>query len=155
MLISYLHDQPQFIDKLAPLLLEQWRHILDGETIEYFHAKLKGHLNLNTLPIAWVAHSGEDLLGTASLRVHDLDGREVLTPWLGGVFVTPARRREGIGVALCQVVEAKAFHLGYPTLHLFTFDKQLWYTKQGWQLSDTCAWRGHPGNVMLRSLASR
>ncbi len=155
MVISYLHDQPQFVDKLAPLLLEQWRHILKGETIEYFHTKLKAHLNLTTLPIAWVAHSDDELLGTASLRVHDLDGREDLTPWLGGVFVTPACRRKGIGVALCHAVESKALALGYRTLHLFTFDKQHWYSKQGWQMADTCAWRGHPGNVMLKSLASK
>jgi hypothetical protein len=44
-------------------------------------------MNRDKLPIAWVAHANGQLLGTAALRVHELDGRENLTHWLGGVFV--------------------------------------------------------------------
>jgi Acetyltransferase (GNAT) family len=65
--------------------------------------------------------------GTAALRVHDLKGREDLTPWLGGVFVGSHFRRQGIGAALCAAVEDKARLRGIQTLYLFTLDKQAWY----------------------------
>lgn len=54
-------------------------------------------MNRDALPIAWIAHANGQLLGTAALRVHDLEGREDLTPWLGGVFVGTHFRRQGIG----------------------------------------------------------
>jgi GNAT superfamily N-acetyltransferase len=54
-------------------------------------------MNRDELPIAWVAHANGQLLGTAALRVHDLEGREDLTPWLGGVFVDSEFRGRGIG----------------------------------------------------------
>ena len=65
-------------------------------------------MNRDQLPIAWVAHANGQLLGTAALRVHDLEGREDLTPWLGGVFVGSQFRRRGIGAALCATVEEAA-----------------------------------------------
>ena len=59
-------------------------------------------MNRDQLPIAWVAHANGQLLGTAALRVHDLEGREDLTPWLGGVFVASHFRRRGISAALSR-----------------------------------------------------
>jgi len=153
MLISQLSDHPQFIDPLASLLLEQWRHIVTEATVESFREKLNSHLNTFSPPIAWVAHDGRALLGTASLRVHDLHGREDLTPWLGGVFVVPSARRKGVGVALCQSVEDAARRLGHSTLYLFTLDKQVWYGNQGWHLLEPCTWREREGHIMRKNLA--
>ena len=65
-------------------------------------------MNRDELPIAWVAHANGQLFGTAALRVHDLEGREDLTPWLGGVFVGSHFRRRGIGAALCATVKDEA-----------------------------------------------
>ena len=78
---------------------------LGEETPEARIKKLKAHMNRDKLPIAWVAHANGQPLGTAALRVHDLEGREDLTPWLGGVFVGSHFRRLGIGAALCATVE--------------------------------------------------
>jgi hypothetical protein len=85
--ISYLIDHPEYIPQLAQWLFEQWDSILGEETADARIKKLKAHMNRDELPIAWVAHANGQLLGTAALRVHDLEGREDLTPWLGGVFV--------------------------------------------------------------------
>src|SRR6266550_2963732 len=85
--ISYLIEHPEYIPQLAQWLFEQWDSILGEETPEARIKKLKTHMNRDKLPTAWVAHANGQLLGTAALRVHDLEGREDLTPWLGGVFV--------------------------------------------------------------------
>jgi N-acetylglutamate synthase-like GNAT family acetyltransferase len=155
MQISCLADHPEFIETLAPWVWEYWRPIFTADTLQDRVAKFRTHLNRDTLPIAWVAHSGSQVLGTASLRSHDLPGREDLTPWLGGVFVAPQFRSQGIGKALCQTVEHNArqlFHI--KTLYLFTLDKQAWYDHFGWEMLEPCVWCGRPGDIMVKRLGA-
>ena len=150
--ISYLVEHPEYIPQLAQWLFEEWDSILGEKTPEARTKKLKAHLNRDKLPIAWVAHSNDQLLGTAALRVHDLQGREDLTPWLGGVFVGSHFRRRGIGAALCATVEDAARSRGIHTLYLFTLDKQAWYSRLGWTILGPCTWHQRPGDVMCKRL---
>ena len=99
MLISYLADHPEFVRVLAPAIVEHWRLVIPEETVESRIAKLQRHMNRDALPIGWVAHADGQVLGTAALRVHDLEDRHDLTPWLGGVFVLPEYRRQGVASA--------------------------------------------------------
>ncbi len=153
MTISLLADRPEFIETLAPWVTAQWRPLLPQLTAESCAAKFKAHLNSNALPIAWVAHQGPHVYGTASLRVHDLPGREDLTPWLGGVYVAPEFRNHGVGTALCSVAEQQAkSRFGIATLYLFTLDRQGWYRKCGWRLLEPCTWCGRAGDIMVKEL---
>jgi N-acetylglutamate synthase-like GNAT family acetyltransferase len=150
--ISYLSDHPEYIPQLAQWLFEQWDSILGEKTIETRIRKLQAHMNRDKLPIAWVAHADGQLLGTAALRVHDLEGREDLTPWLGGVFVGSDFRRRGIGAALCAVVEEEVRSRGIQTLYLFTLDKQAWYSRLGWIELCACVWHERSGDIMCKQL---
>lgn len=150
--ISYLIEYPEYIPQLAQWLFEQWDSILGEKTPETRVKKLTAHMNRDQLPIAWVAHASGQLLGTASLRVHDLEGHEDLTPWLGGVFVGRQFRRRGIGEALCLAVENAARAQGVQTLYLFTLDKQRWYSRQGWTLLAPCIWHERQGDIMSKRL---
>jgi GNAT superfamily N-acetyltransferase len=152
MRISYLADHPEFIEPIAKARLEHYRELLPDYTLETHVKKLEAHLNRDTLPIAWVAHSENEAFGMSALRPHDLEGREDLTPWLGGVYVFPQFRRRGIGTALCRVVERQAAALGFRTLYLFTLDRQNWYGALGWQSLEPCTWCGRPGDIMVKSL---
>jgi GNAT superfamily N-acetyltransferase len=150
--ISYLIDHPDYIPLLARWLFDQWDAILGEKTTETRIKKLKAHMNRDQLPIAWVAHAYGQLLGTAALRVHDLESREDLTPWLGGVFVASQFRRRGIGAALCATVEEAAKSRGIQTRYLFTLDKQEWYLRQGWRLLAPCVWHERRGDIMSKRL---
>jgi len=150
--ISYLIEHPEYISQLAQWLFERWGSTLNEKTPEDRIKKLKAHMNRDELPIAWVAHANGQLLGTAALRVHDLEGREDLTPWLGGVFVGSHFRRRGIGAALCARVEDEARSRKIETLYLFTLDKQVWYSRLGWTLLAPCVWRERPGDIMCKQL---
>jgi len=150
--ISYLVDHPEYLLQLANWLFEEWGWILADETLETRIEKLKTHMNRDRLPIAWIAHAKGQLLGTAALRVHDLEGREDLTPWLGGVFVSPDFRRQGIGAELCSTVEDAARSRGTQTLYLFTHDKQAWYSRLGWTLFEPCIWHGLHMEIMSKQL---
>src|SRR3979490_722788 len=106
--ISHLADHPEFIESLAPAIFEHWRHILTEETLESRVGILRTHMNRDSLPIAWIAHTERQGFGPAALHRHDLPGREDLEPWLGGVFVIEQYRHCGIGEALCAAVENHA-----------------------------------------------
>jgi hypothetical protein len=118
--IDYLIDHPEYVPQLAQWLFEQWDGILGEKTPEVRIRKLKAHMNRDELPIAWVAHANGQLLGTAALRVRDLEGREDLTPWLGEVFVGPDFRRRGIG-AICVPPSKK--RPGQGTYRFSTFSR--------------------------------
>jgi N-acetylglutamate synthase-like GNAT family acetyltransferase len=151
--ISFLADHPEFIETLAPLVAEHWRPILTQETMQSRAAKFRTHLNYDTLPITWVAHSGSQVFGTAALRVHDLPDLDNLTPWLGGVYVAPEFRNRGVGTALCSTVEQQAKELGISTLYLFTLEKQVWYENLGWSMFQPCTWCGRAGDIMVKELS--
>jgi GNAT superfamily N-acetyltransferase len=150
--ISYLLDYPEYVRQLAQWLFEEWDSILGEGNPEVRIKKLKAHMNRDELPIGWVAHAKGELFGTAALRVHDLESRQDLTPWLGGVFVASQFRRRGIGAALCATVEEAAQSRGIQTLYLFTLDKQQWYLRQGWTVLAPCVWHERPGEIMSKRL---
>ena len=150
MKISYLADHPEFIPILAPGIAAHWGSVIPGETVVKRITKLEAHLNKGTLPIAWVAHSQGEVFGTAALRANDLEGREDLSPWLGGVFVRPEFRGRGVATALCQTVETNAWALGIARLYLFTIDRQSLYARLGWKESDAATWRGYKSNIMVK-----
>jgi len=150
--ISYLIEHPEYIPQLAQWLFEQWGSTLGEKTPEARTKGLQAHMNRDKLPIAWVAHANGQLLGTAALRVDELEGREDLTPWLGGVLVGSHFRRQGIGAALCAAVEDEARSRAIPTLYLFTLDKQAWYSRLGWSILGPCVWQQRPGDIMCKRL---
>ena len=83
----------------------------------------------------------------------ELEGREDLTPWLGGVIVGSHFRRQGIGAALCATVKDEARSRGIQTLYLFTLDKQAWYSRLGWTvLGSACVVRSGPVDIMCKQL---
>lgn len=153
--ISLLADHPEFIETLAPWVYEHWRPILIEDTLESRIAKLQSHLSHHHLPIALVAHDGEKVFGTAALRLHDLPGKEELSPWLGGVYVAQAFRRRGIGASLCAEIENVAREqFKITTLYLFTLDKQGWYQDLGWSIIEPCVWLGREGDIMSKQLSA-
>jgi len=152
MQISYLADQPQLAAQLIPGLLDHWRYVFPDHTAADRAAKFRAHQNYETLPIAWIAHENDVALGTAALRVHDLEGREDLGPWLGGVFVQPQYRGRGIATALCGMVEAKAAAMGITRLYLFTHGEEALYERMGWVRLEPVVWHGHQCTIMTKVL---
>jgi GNAT superfamily N-acetyltransferase len=107
-------------------------------------------MNREKLPIAWVAYDGHTALGTAALRETDLKGREDLSPWLGGVFVSPPYRGRGIASALCRVVEANAYERGISRLYLFTHGQESLYEHLGWSSQEQMLWHGQRCSIMSK-----
>lgn len=151
--ISYLADHPDFVEVLAPWIFEYWKAFLPQDKLETRIEKLQGHMHYDRLPVAFVAHEENQVLGTAALRVCDLPGKEELSPWLGGVFVGEDYRGNGIGKELCRSIEVLANSLyGNIPLYLFTLDRQPWYRSMGWIEKEPCCWGGEAGHVMVKQV---
>lgn len=153
MQIGLLAEHPGFAPTLAQWLLDHWRFALPHDTLDARMARLRDHMRSNGLPMALVAHDEGKLMGTVALRTHELDDRRDLSPWLGGLFVSPRARRQGLGQALCAAAEQQAVKMGVRQLHLFTLDQQAWYARQGWHTLVPCTWQGHQGCIMVKTLA--
>src|ERR1700704_3831226 len=100
MTIEYLADFPDALPILAEWQHREWGHLRAGDSLEKRRARLQGYSNRDRIPLTVVALEGGEVLGSASLVLHDMETRMELTPWLAGVFVGEPYRREGIGAAL-------------------------------------------------------
>jgi len=152
--IDLLANRPDAIEVLVGPMFEYWQCVPTDDTIEARRERFRRHLNRTNLPIAWIAHDRERVLGTAALRVADLPGYEYLTPWVSGVFVLPEHRRRGIGSALCRHIEACALQMGHQQLYLFTLDQRALYERLGWRCLDRGTWMGVTADVMTKNVAN-
>jgi len=128
-----LADHPTHLPIVAEWIFRQWAYKTPNSSLESVVDRLRSHLQRNALPLMVVAIDGVQCVGCASLRTSDLAGREDLSPWLASVYVPVERRRQGIGAALVQAVEAKAAMMGVAELYLFTPDRQNFYADLKWE----------------------
>jgi N-acetylglutamate synthase-like GNAT family acetyltransferase len=82
-----------------------------------------------------------------------MDNRLELYPWLAGVFVTPERRRQGIGAALVRRIVDEAISLHIPKLYLYTLNNTSFYADLGWSLMEQAVYRGKEVSIMSYSSA--
>ncbi len=149
-----LADHPEALPQLAAWHHAEWGFLHPGGTVAEVAAELSGHLGPYRLPTTFVALVDGQAVGSASLIEHDLPERPDLGPWLASLYVTPEHRRQGIGAALAERVVEEAARLGLPTLYLFTFDREDYYARLGWQRLGPESCHGHPVVVMTRQPGS-
>lgn len=116
--IEYLADRPELIPTLARWHYQEWAYLRPGDSVEARIARLEGWCGRGEIPLTFVAVFDGELLGSASLVEHDMDNRPELFPWLAGVFVTPERRRQGVGAALVRRIMGEAMLLCVSKLYL-------------------------------------
>lgn len=156
MRIAPLVERPDLAAQVAAWGFAEWGHLNPGETLERRPVRIKGKMNVDRVPIGFVAlddsGSGSDgIVGTASLIFDDLEG-DPRNPWLASVFVPPAHRKKGIASALVRTVEDTARRLGYSRLYLFTSTAPDLYAGLGWRALERRDYRGEHIQIMDRTL---
>jgi GNAT superfamily N-acetyltransferase len=141
MQIDFLADHPDFIPILAAWHHQEWGYLHPGDSVEKRMARLRGECGHTEIPTTVIAFTGPTLLGSAMLVAHDMDTRLELSPWLGGVFVAPDRRGEGIGTALVHRIVAEASALGVSRLYLYTPSADQFYVRLGWSVIEHTRYR--------------
>lgn len=85
------------------------------------------------IPQTFVLLSGDEPVGTASLIGSDLESRPDLSPWLAGVFVTPAHRGRGLAALLVRAAEDAARNEHVSPVWLHTKSAERVYARLGWR----------------------
>jgi N-acetylglutamate synthase-like GNAT family acetyltransferase len=146
--IEYLADHPEFLPTIAEWQHAEWGHLRPGDSMEARMARLQSSAHRDSIPLTVVAHNLGEVLGSASLVQHDMDTRMELSPWLAGVLVAPAHRRQGIGAELVRRIMVEAAALGVPLLYLYTVHSENFYADLGWSLLEHSSYREQKVAIM-------
>ncbi len=152
--LDYLADHPELIPIVAAWHQAQWSYLDASRTVEMRIARLQTHLQPNQIPTTFIAFCDDQLVGCASLVIHDMSARADLSPWLASVYVRPDYRSQGIGSALVRRVETEARRLGVGTLYLYTPDREAFYAQLGWTLLEHRMYRSYMMAVMQTNLGA-
>jgi GNAT superfamily N-acetyltransferase len=154
--IHFLAEHPGLIEHLAQLSWIEWRPIYEerGQTFEDAVKNYRERRNADCLPLTLVALHGDELVGTVSLKFHDLETRPNLDPWLGALLVLPEWRRRGIATMLMQRASQIAQNLNLARLYLWTHSAEGLYLKLGWQVVERTQYCGKEIVVMQLAVAN-
>jgi GNAT superfamily N-acetyltransferase len=152
--VDYLANHREVARELARFSYDEWRSIYDqrGQTFADVLSTYNERANIDSLPLALVGFQGERLVGTISLKAQDLDIRAELTPWLGGLFVIPTRRRLGVASMLIDRALEEAKRLKLKQLYLWTVSAESLYRKLGWSEVERCEYCGQNIVIMQRDV---
>ena len=147
-----LVERPDLAAQVAAWGFAEWGYLNPGQTLEQRTIRIQGKMNVDRVPIAFVALGGDDgIVGTASLIFDDLEG-DPRNPWLASVYVPPEQRKKGIASVLVRTVEEAARRLGYARLYLFTSTAPKLYADLGWRALEQRDYRGDHIQIMDKML---
>ena len=152
--IRLLADHLEVIPQVAQWCHAEWSYLHPGRTLADVEAVLRTRTNTDRIPLVLVAFDGDTLIGTVSLKVHDMEIRTDLSPWVASVYVEASRRKCGIGRQLLRAIEEKAWELGYSRLYLFTPKAEGFYAKQGWAVIERTEYHGDLVSIMEKELGN-
>jgi GNAT superfamily N-acetyltransferase len=130
--ISDLRQRPEFFDTVVDRIWQAWWRD-GGHPLNTVSGRLRENMEATPIPLALVAHRGEEFLGTASVIASDLAERPHLTPWVAAVWVEESARRHGVGGALVDRAARDCFELGIRRAYLCARPRMTgFYERLGW-----------------------
>jgi GNAT superfamily N-acetyltransferase len=129
-----LEERPEAAQMLVEWFSTEWPEYHKGRSLPDVASPFKLVPDQeNTL----IAEIDDEIVGTVSLRGPWEAAPEIPPPWIGGLFVVPERRNQGIGMALIDAAVAKARDDGHPTVHLSVRVDPASYIRRGWRVVGT------------------
>ena len=129
--IYNLADKPLYIQKVVDVLFKEWGNHTTHINRNYWESWVKSSLSKTDVPQTLIGLENDTLVATASLWRCDLQSRQDLFPWFGGLWVKPECRMQGIGTQMQTVAIEKLRAIGYRAVYLFT-ELDGYYEKNGW-----------------------
>jgi N-acetylglutamate synthase-like GNAT family acetyltransferase len=147
-----LADQPELIPLLADWFYREWGSSNPGSSREKMVRVLRGSLNVDSIPQTIVLLRGSKPVATASLKIQEMNTHPYYTHWLGGVYVHPDFREQGIGSQLVEYSARVAKQLLVENLYLYTRGHAAFYARLGWQEIERTLYEGRKAIIMKRNL---
>ncbi len=154
--IELLTDHPEALTTLKKLFESEWEPYYGAEGPGDAEADIKNSANRTELPLAVVAIVGGNICGTAALKMESVTTYPDYFPWLAGLLVDPAYRRQGIGEQLIAKIENLATQLGYKEIFVGTGEKsgmsEITLDKRDWEFIDKSDYFVSEVNVYKKKL---
>lgn len=151
--IKTLAETKSAIKKLSQWYFEEWGFLREGTTLEKTEEDLYQYLNENKIPLIVVATDGDEVLGSAKLRLYEMDIYPNYEHWLGAVYVSKTHRGNNIASAVISKICKLAVKFGAKRIYLQTqrLDGGL-YNNLGWVPVEQTSYRGLEVLVMVKEL---
>ncbi len=151
--IEYLADNPEMTPRIARWYFNEWGFEVSGNSYELTVKNLYGKLNKDRFPLPIVAIDNNELLGTAQLKVREMEIFPEREHWLGSVYVSSKAREKGVATALVKhiIQMAKNYKIKKLWLQTEALDGGL-YKILGWHPVDRLNYDGHDIVVMKKNI---
>jgi putative hydrolase of the HAD superfamily len=116
--LSLLADHPHEIRKIAQWYYDEWLSAIPDITIDRISEKISQSGNRKKIPLFILAHINNQLAGVVELKFRENKNYPEYTHWLGGLFVNPSYRGNGISHILIKEAKKYAIKLGVVQLYL-------------------------------------
>lgn len=135
---KFLRDHPQYIETITDWLYSEW----GNENYKFWKSWVENSLCKSDVPQTFLVFVDDTLVGTYSLWRCDLQSRQDLYPWFGGLYVIPTCRGKLFdGIKLGEHIQKHAIEqlklLGYKEVFLFTEKEPKYYLSNGWKIFDS------------------
>ena len=118
---------PCYFDNVFDSIFNEW----GDNNPNYWKSWIKSSVRLHGIPATYVVLSDEQYVGTFSIWNCDLQSRQDLSPWVGGIVVEPQFRGQGIGLFIQKEVKKVLKKEGIQEAFLFT-ELNGFYERTGW-----------------------
>ena len=105
-------------------------------------------MNLDSLPIAFVAFHRGLLIGSSSLIYNEIPSLPRYQHWLASIIVAPEMRGQGWGSKLVEESQKVAPRYGVKALYLYTRSHENFYARIGWKEIETIEYHGRDAIIM-------
>lgn len=154
-----LKNYPKYISEINKIVFDEFKYFFPNLSMEDFEKSVNEKLNIDKLPIFYVAFDDNKLIGCFALRGYDIKVskdfspplKEKYSPWLGSIVVYPHYRGQGYGKALVEIAKQKIKELGFKKLYLFT-DKEKFYIRLRFKIIQKTKINNNPCSIMSCSL---
>ena len=150
--IELLADHPDLIPLLADWFYKEWGGRRPEDTLEKFTDRLRNRMNRDRLPLALVSFLEEEPIGSAVLKIREMETHPQYKYWLGSVFLLEEHRGQGFGTELVKAASEMATRFGVQTLYLYTRGNEPFYSRLGWQEIEKPIFRGRQVTIMKLNL---
>ena len=125
-----LASKLEYADVVVDWLYDEWGD-KGYKNRNFWDSWVRSSLSKDDIPQTYIVFQNSELVGTFSLWRCDLQSRQDLYPWLGGIYVKKTMRGKGIGLKIQHYAVQTLKKLGYRKAYLFT-DMNGYYEKTGW-----------------------
>ncbi len=148
----YLADQPDLLPILADWFYDEWGCGDPNSSPESMRHILGDFLNRDQIPMTIVLLRDAKPIASASLKFREMETHPQFLHWLGGVYVHPQYRNQGIGSQLVEYTTTEAKNLQVEDLYHYTRILDTFYTLLGWQVIEKSLYDGRVTIIMKQNL---